>query len=583
MAFSFLSNMKPAVRYSIIIGVPVFLVIVMVIIIVVIATAPNGKGKGAYLSVPDPTNLQYRFGDGSGLYSNGWDDAKSAILSSKAGCDGTRKKLPEQHFANWGIGIELGDCKVNSQVGILDVIGYLATPTKAHSSNATTNSELCYPANLYEDIWLDKDTVNPNNYWAYYVYQTVSTYKDYIKIWETWNEPDYTDWQKAGDWDKNPPNPKDLYHWYGSIFEYIRLLRITYEVAKKVDPTCWVATGGLGYGGFLDGIMRYTDNPEDGSVTRKYPAYGGAYFDCDAYHQYPIYGTTDLETGISYNGAGSDSLAKKVVILKKSHHYIIKKYGFGSKYPDKIFVNTETGVPSTKNKNNKIGGDLERRNWILKLAMYAIEYDVKQIHILNMVDDDGYGDFYNVGAYVSIEEAVKKMKPSTKGRLTLKKINIGKFIFDEQKTKNLRESLPINITGIVLKRKFPKDENETHYARYIYSIWRYCDDEEVSGEIEYKLNLPFDPLFIDWLQNEKNISKMDSVKISSTPIFLLGNINGDEEKDSPGISGFVIFLIVLGIIFLVFILSIVGLYCYKRFVKKKDIPLDKNIISSLLH
>ena len=153
--------------------------------------------------------------------------------------------------------------------------------------------------------------------------------------------------------------------------------------------------------------------------------------------------------------------------------------------------------------------------------MYAIEYDVKQIHILNMVDNDGYGDYYSVGAFTSFEDAFKKIKDSTRGRLTLKLINIGKFVFDEKKTTKFRESLPTNVTGIVLKRKFPKEENETHYAEYIYSIWRYCENEEVTGDIEYELDLPFDPLFIDYLQNEKNLSGSEKILISSTPIFLL--------------------------------------------------------------
>ena len=186
------------------------LINIIVIIAATFEQTPDGKSKGAYLSVPDPSGLEYRFGDGSGMWNNGWDDAKSARLSSKAGCDGTRKKLPEDHFVRWGYGIEVGDCKVNNEVGILDIIGYLSTPTKEHSSNKTDNSELCYPANLYEKIWLDDNTVNPNNYWASYVNKTVSTYKDYVKIWETWNEPDYTDWQKAGDWDVNPPKSEDL-------------------------------------------------------------------------------------------------------------------------------------------------------------------------------------------------------------------------------------------------------------------------------------------------------------------------------------------------------------------------------------
>ena len=85
-------------------------------------------------------------------------------LSAKAGYDGQRKKLPEQHLVNWGYGIEVGDCQANTKLGILDVIGYLATPTKAHSSNATDNAELCYPDNLYEPIWLADGNVNPLNY-----------------------------------------------------------------------------------------------------------------------------------------------------------------------------------------------------------------------------------------------------------------------------------------------------------------------------------------------------------------------------------------------------------------------------------
>ena len=84
---------------------------------------------------------------------------------------------------------------------------------------------------------------------------------------------------------------------------------------------------------------------------------------------------------------------------------------------------------------------------------------------------------------------------------------------------------------------------------------------------------------MDWEQNEKKISKNKTIKVSSTPIFLLD----DKIKyKAPKTSGFVIFLEVVGIILLIVAVAFVGLYCYKRFVKKKYIPLDKNIISSLL-
>jgi hypothetical protein len=489
--------------------------------------AGSGKDIGAYLSVPDSSKLQYRLGNGLGYIGNGWDDAKMSNLSSLAGYDCQRKKLPENHLDNWGYGIEVGDCQSNVKLGILDIVGYLATPLKEHSSNPNGNPELCYPDNLYESIFIEEDgkkKVNPDNYWANYVNKTVTYYKDYVKIWETWNEPDYTrNYNSVNDWKTNPPNPNDLTHWYGSIFQYIRLLRITYEVAKYVDPNCFVATGGIGYSEFLDAILRYTDNPNNGEITDDYPAYGGAYFDCDAYHQYPQYGTNDLETEKGYHENGSDMLALKVVILKKNHEYTLKQHGFdGTQYPKKIFVNTETGVNS-ESVNGVIGGDLVRRNWILKLALYQIEYDIKQIHMFILADDGkGSADFSNLGKYNSIEEGFTHLKSSSKGRLILKKIQLGKYEYDKENTENFRNSLPEGTTGIVLKRKFRYREVE-YYSDYLFSAWIYCEKEEVSGEIQYNLNLKFDPLMIDWEGNQKNILKNDIIKLTSTPIFLIEN------------------------------------------------------------
>ena len=71
-----------------------------------------------------------------------------------------------------------------------------------------------------------------------------------------------------------------------------------------------LATGGLGYPEFLDAILRYTDNPDEGKVNSGYPAYGGAYFDCDTYQQYPLYAVTDSETK-----EGFHEILKKVQII----------------------------------------------------------------------------------------------------------------------------------------------------------------------------------------------------------------------------------------------------------------------------
>ena len=561
------NSLKPKIKYSIIIGSISFILIITIIIIVSVVKKHqlNGKNIGAYLKTPDASKLQYRLGNGIGWFESSYPSDSVRNLMAYAGYDGMRKKLRADLFERWGYGIELETCILNDKYGILDVVGYLARPADMHSSNKSDNSELCYPANLYEPIWLDNGKVNPKNYWASFVNKTVTTYKKYIKIWETWNEPDYVKNVDTSKWETSPPNPDDLLHWHGTIFEYIRLLRITYEVAKKVDPDCWVATGGLGYPSFLDAIMRYTDNPDNGKLTKEYPAYGGAYFDCDAYHKYPQWGSYDMETGESFDDIGSDSHAKKVVILKKNHRYVMKKYGFGDKYPEKLFVNTETGLNSKE-------GDLVRRNWIIKLALICLEYDVRQLHILNLQDDDGMGDYAYVGTFVSNEEGYTHLKDSSKGRQILKKMNLGKYVFDEQKSKKFRESLPTNLTGIVLKRKFPEEKNEKYYYKYMYSVWINCIKDEVEGEIKTKLQIPFNPLKLDWLGNEEKMKKNSMFVITSTPIFLLGN---------EGLSGLAIFFIVVGVIIGVTLLIFIGLYFFKRFIQKKTIPLDKHLFIAL--
>ena len=533
----------------------------------------TGTNIGAYLKTPNPNELQYRIGTGIGGFHSTYSVDNVRSLMEYAGFDGMRKKLPASHFESWGYGLELGVCEINEKHGILDVVGYLCTPPKWHSSNITEHPEFCYPDHLYEPIWLENGEVNPNNYWASYINKTVSTYKRYIKIWETWNEPDYVRNVDTSKWATEPPNPKDLTHWYGTIFQYIRLLRITYEVAKKVDPDCWVATGGLGYPNFLDGIMRYTDNPDGGKLTEEFPAYGGAYFDCDAYHKYPQWGSYDMQTGESYDDNGSDCHAKKVVILKKNHQYIISKYGFGDKYPAKIFINTETGL----NSRGGVGGELVRRNWIIKLALFCLEYDVKQHHQLILSDDDGgSGDYENVTDFVSIEKGYSHLKSSSKGRIILKKMNLGKYIFDKEKTEKFRKSLPQNLTGMVLKRKFPKVENETYYANYMYSVWIECIKNEVEGIITTKLDIPKDALQLDWLGNEEKKKKNSKFNITSTPIFLLIN------DDNKGLSLVAIVFIIVSALILLIILIFVGLYIYKRFIKNLYIPLDRNIIGALL-
>ncbi|ORX86474.1 hypothetical protein BCR32DRAFT_265004 [Anaeromyces robustus] len=495
----------------------------------------NYENIGAYKSVPDPSNLKYRTGNCLGYIGGGyWDDANNSYLAAMAGLDGQRKKLPEDFLVRWGYNIETWDCKANNELGIYDFIAYLAKPDDPHSTNPN-NAENSPPKNLYEKIWNEDGTVNENNYWAYYVYNVVQNYKPYVLIYEVWNEPDYTrSYNQIDSWYNEPPDPTILSHWNGDIFSYIRILRVTYEVVKKYHPEAYVATGGLGYDSFLDAILRYTDNPNGGTITSEYPAQGGAYFDCQSFHKYPRYGTTDVQTGKVYNKYASDSYSMNMMTMKKNHEYLIKKYGFdGKKYPEKIYICSESGVDST----GEFGSDLIRRNFNLKTPIYALEYNITQIHYFVTADgnSEGNADYLPGIGSKTKENAMDLMKPSTKARLVLKKFNLSKMKVDVEKTRKWRDQLGSGLTGTVLIPKFPQ-ENETEWHDIVYSAWVECFDEETEATVQKELTFDFYAEQIDYKQEVKYIGKKKNVILSSTPLFFVESFDTsaieNDEKNS---------------------------------------------------
>ena len=70
---------------------------------------------------------------------------------------------------------------------------------------------------------------DPNNHWGNYVYTVVSRYKDQVKHWEMWNEPEWS------------------YFWTGTSADYAQLLKVGYRATKAACPDCTVLFGGLHY------------------------------------------------------------------------------------------------------------------------------------------------------------------------------------------------------------------------------------------------------------------------------------------------------------------------------------------------
>jgi hypothetical protein len=327
-------------------------------------TGPSGGGDGGSSSSGDGSTASgalgstFRHGINMGFPNSAFTDNDDGLLSAESGADSNRIKLPEYFLAQWGAGVRTDAAQSYFTNGMSNLVCFLIGPTQAHST-APANSgddvlEQYIPANLDEPIWNSDGTVNANNYWAAYVSEVVTTYKPWIHIWEVWNEPDWvSDYTTTQKWTTAAPTAADLPRFNGSVFDYIRMLRITTEVAKKIDPDAKIALGGIGYSTFLSAILRYTDNPTDGSVTSDYPSKGDAYFDVTNFHYYPL-----------YTPGNSDAAVAGFLSQKASFATELTK----ASVTGKSWNATETGAPRYA-VGGYPGGDDYAKNYIMKVML----------------------------------------------------------------------------------------------------------------------------------------------------------------------------------------------------------------------
>ena len=256
-------------------------------------------------------------------------------------------------------------------------------------------------ANLYEPIWdngANGTLINEENYFALYMWKMVNTYKDYVRFWEIWNEPgfDYTGGLgflppgAPGNWWDNNPNPCD-YKLRAPIFHYVRLLRISWEVIKSIDPNAYVVVSGTGYPSFLDAILRNTDNPVNGSISPDFPLRGGAYFDVMGFHSYPHFDGSLQVWSDQLNdwiySRHSDAAANGLVKTKVTYQDVLDGYGYdGITYPEKLWMVTEVNLPR-KQFGDYIGSEAAQRNFIIKAMVTAMSNDFLQLHIYKLAED----------------------------------------------------------------------------------------------------------------------------------------------------------------------------------------------------
>lgn len=478
----------------------------------------------------------FGYGSNMGYYSPHTDE----VIADFAAGAGARTLRPAMfaHFVEyWGYDIRLPAFKHYESLGMKDHVMFIGYPSKAQRDNTVycgKDSSALF-ANMYEPIWDNGENgtpVNDKNYYALYVWKTVKMYSKWVKFWEIWNEPDYANTFKTqlaaglpGSWWNANPDPCE-YALHAPIQHYIRMLRISYEVIKKIDSTAYVCTGGIGFPSFLDIICRQTDNPDGGKVTPQYPLKGGAYFDVLSYHSYPHIDGSVREWSDKLNGFAyfrhSDRAVEGIFKQKAGFETVLKKHGYdGVKYPNKPFIITECNVPA-KEHGEFMGSYTAQRNFLMKSLIKSQVNGLLQFHVYSVGElqeyDKTQSEFDLMGLYSKLENMPKdkvKMQESGIAYATTADILRG-YDFDSFETQTL--NLPPEVDGAAFRNKTT--------GVIIYCLWAKTTkdrSEEAAATYSFPAQLNIEHVQKrQWNYSQTNDVQIVSskfIKLSSTPTF----------------------------------------------------------------
>ena len=473
-----------------------------------------------------------------------------------AGIKAVRPGFFEDFAEIYGYESRVNTFKYYESLGLKDNTMIVGFPSDAHRDDKfyCPGVRSTVFKNMDTPIWDNGENgtpVNDTNYYALYIWKTVKTYKNHIKFWEVWNEPgyDYTGGKgwlpkgAPGSWWDNNPQPCE-YKLRAPIFTYVRLLRITYEVVKSIDPDAYVVTSGLGFPSFLDAILRNTDNPDGGKVTPQYPHKGGAWFDGIGYHAYPHFDDAlraynDQRNDWDYF-RHSDAAAADPKRTKDFFQDVLNTYGYnGSKYPNKIWLITECNVPR-KEFGDFAGSSDMQKNFMPKAYVNCMKNDIWQFHVFKIAEETDFDkatyEFDVMGLYKTLHYSNKTQPEMTDAGISYKTTSQILFglKYDSLKTKAMQ--LPAGTEGGAFKdengiftyvvwAKTTKDKSEIASAIYTFPqnfnlknsvkrMWDFSKTKTQTPQSAYTFNLTATPIFI----TETLLGAVDMESCSNTVI-----------------------------------------------------------------
>jgi hypothetical protein len=518
----------------------------------------------ANTTVPAYTG-KFEYGTNMGYYGASWNDISLSNIAAgnpALNIPGLNSKtfrlsLPEDFLEYWGYDVRLSEFSHYASLGVKENTVFLSGTATAHRDNADYGCGQTWMwANMFTPIWdggANGTPINDTNYYALYVYKTVTRYKNNTKFWEIINEPDYdisgNGWKSPGQpgnwWDANP-NPCALINLKAPIFHYIRLLRISYEIIKSIDPSAYIAVGGIGYASFLDGLLRNTDNPVDGSVTAEYPLRGGAYFDVVSFHNYPMYALMYWDNSIlnfAYK-RHSDAATDEYIKAKNSMVDVLNTYGYNNTtYPAKYFISTETNIPRVE-IGDYIGSDQAQRNYIMKTLVEAQRNGIEQLYYFILGDVATETTVVNPYDIMGLYKRLEGVGPLSNGGIYGQQYNISGIGFrtTSELLHNYRYDA-VRTTAMALPSTIGGAAFRDDAGNYRYALWaKTTVDKSESSSATYtfspSLGLGANMVMREWDYSITNVNhniSSSNIALTGVPIFLEENLQivPIHDRDRP--------------------------------------------------
>ena len=502
----------------------------------------NGKTANDYVM---PYTEYFLYGSNMGYYP-GFKDEEIADLCINAGVKSLRLSLPAFFLEKHGYDFKIKTFEHYKAIGAKDNTVFLGYPANWQMDSimycTTKEKPTKIFKNLYEPVFIkDKDTVkvNPENFYAEYIFKTVSLYKPYVKFWELWNEPDFDEtgafgWKhkgQKGNWWDADPDPCILKNIHAPVQYYIRMLRVAYQVIKFVDSTAYVCTGGIGYESFLDAVLRNTDNPDGGKVAEDFPLKGGAYFDCLSIHIYPQYEQIikhyDVKQKKMIYNRNSDAAGSSFSIKKAIFDTVLANYGYeGKTFPKKVFLMTEYNI-SRGSFKDFIGGEEVQKNFIPKALIDIQKAGFAQAYIYCLMDlksqDEAKGPFDMMGLYRNSRQNINSIlgSPASMDKFLnpegLAFKTTSHFLYESR----LDTAITNNKTDSVKIFVFRKSDGNISYILWGISI----NDNDENVSIDYNVNFlglkGYGINYWDYALNKTAATPIQkNITLTSTPLFL---------------------------------------------------------------